>query len=175
MYFFAIVCPPEPDKKILQFKFWMKEQFGSVVTLRSPAHITLIRPFWLEEAREANLKDVLQFFASDIDKIEIQLHGFDHFGKRVLFVRVEDNPSLEEVKGQLEDYLVAAFGDPIKKDKRPFRPHISIASRDLKPGDFEIAWEYFSHNTFEEKFSTKTVSLLKLTEGKWNLIDIKMW
>jgi hypothetical protein len=54
MYFVALVAPPEPDKKVLELKNWMKDQFGTVVALKSPAHITFIQPFWLEEDQEEN-------------------------------------------------------------------------------------------------------------------------
>ncbi|HEY6063330.1 MAG TPA: RNA 2',3'-cyclic phosphodiesterase [Chitinophagaceae bacterium] len=175
MYFIAIVCPPELDKKILQYKYWMKEQFGSVAALKSPAHITLIQPFWLEENKEANLKSSLELFISDMEELEIQLEGFSHFGKRVLFVRVQENSSLEELKNQVENYFVRMYGDIIKKDDRPFHPHITIANRDMKPADFEKAWQHFSNKIFKEKFQTQTISLLKLTNGKWNMTGEKRW
>ena len=175
MYFIAIVCPQELDKKILQFKYWMKEQFGSVVALKSPAHITFIQPFWMEEDKEEELKKVLLAFTSDMDELEILLEGFSHFGKRVLFVRVHENPSLEELKNQAEDHFARSFGDLIQKDDRPFHPHITIANRDLKPGDFEKARQHFSNKIFKEKFHSKTISLLKLIEGKWNVIGEKRW
>jgi len=175
MYFFAIVCPGELDKKVLSFKYWMKEQFGSVVALKSPAHITLIQPFWLEEDKEDALREFLQGFTSDMDELEIQLEDFSHFGKRILFVEVKENPSLEELKNQVENYFAISFADFIKKDDRPFHPHITIASRDLKPGDFDKAWLHFSKQTFQEKIYTRTISLLKLSGGKWNVISEKRW
>jgi len=175
MYFIAIVCSPELDKKILRFKYWMKEKFGSVVALKSPAHITLIQPFWIGENMEENLQQTLQVFSSDMDELEIQLEGFSHFGKRVLFVRVHDNPSLEVLKNQVENHFVLSFGDLIKKDDRSFHPHVTIANRDLKPGDLEKAWQHFSDKIFKERFCNKTISLLKLIKEKWNVIGEKSW
>jgi 2'-5' RNA ligase len=175
MYFIAIVCPTGLDKKVLQFKFWINEHFSSVAALKSPAHITLIQPFWLEENKEKKLQDTLQAFLSDTDELEIQLQGFSHFGKKVLFVRVLENPSLEELKNQTEIHFVSSFGGFINKDDRPFHPHITIAGRNLKPGDFEKAWQFFSKKIFKEKFPAGTISLLKLTEGKWKVIGEKRW
>ncbi len=175
MYFIAILCPPELDKKVLQFKYWMKEQFGSVVALKSPAHITLIQPFWMEEGSEEKLKQTLELFTSDMNELEIQLENFSHFGKRVLFARVQENPSLDEFRNQVENHFLRAYGDLIKKNDRPFHPHITIANRDLKPGDFKKAWQHFSNKIFKEKFHSKTVSLLKLTDGKWNVTGEKTY
>ena len=175
MYFIAIVCPPGPDNKILQYKNWMREHFGSVVALRSPSHITLIPPFWLEENKENNLKQAFQDIKIDLPELEISLDGFSHFGKKRLFARLQNNPSLEELKKNLENHFIAYFGDVIKKDVRPFHPHITIASRDLKPCDFEKAWQHFLNKTVKEKFLSQTISLLKLLDGKWHIIDQKIW
>jgi 2'-5' RNA ligase len=175
MYFLAILCPPQVDDKVLSFKHWVKEQFASVVALKSPAHITLIPPFWLEETREAELLQTLQSFTSDMEELEIQLEVFLHFGKKVLFVQVKENPSLQELQSQTENYFLQSFGGSIKKDNRPFHPHITIANRDIKPGDFGKAWQYFSKKIFKETFRTKTISLLKLISTKWIVIGEKNW
>jgi len=175
MYFIAIVCPQEVDNKVLQFKLWMNKHFGSVAALKSPSHITLIQPFWMDERREDDLKTALQAFRSDMDELEIKLEGFSHFGKRVLFARVRENRSLEELKNQAADYFTGSFGEFIKKDDRSFHPHITIANRDLKPGDFEKGWYFLSKKSFKEKFFTKTISLLKHKEGNWYVIGEKQW
>src|SRR6201988_3109775 len=143
MYFVAIVCPPATDKDVLQFKNWMNEQFGCVVALKSPAHITLIPPFWLDESEEEKLLETLQNFTSDRDELEIQLDGFSKFGKRVLFICVLEDPDLGIIKKETENHFVKTFADVIEKDDRPFHPHVTIANRDLKPGDLEKAWQHF--------------------------------
>ena len=175
MYFLAIVCPGPINDEVLQFKNRMRDQFGCRVALKSPAHITLIAPFWLNQEREEELLEAIQSFTSDMDEIEINLDGFFHFGNRVLFVNVRMNPALEELKNQVQDYFVRSFSDIIGKDERPFHPHITIANRDLKPGDFLKAWEYFSKKEFKEMFRAKTIALLKLTEGKWNMVSECNW
>ncbi len=169
MYFVAIMCPPGLDQYVRQFKYLMREQFGCVVALRSPAHITIIPPFWLDLNEERKLQETLQAFRSDSNELIIQLDGFSSFGKRVLFIRVLENPELEEIKKQAEQHFARG------KDDRPFHPHISIASRDLKPGDFEKAWLHFSNKNCKENFSSKSISLLKLTEGNWKVISEKRW
>lgn len=128
MYFIAILCPPELDKKINRYKLWMKEQFGCSVALKSPAHITLVPPFWLQVDKEPELIEVFHLFSSDITDLKITLKGFGHFNKKVLFVAVEQNPGLEELKFQTQNYFIRNTGDAIKKDDRPFHPHVTIAS-----------------------------------------------
>lgn len=168
MYYAAILCPPQVDEKILRFKHWMRDRFGCVAALKSPAHLTLVPPFWLEETREADLLQTLGRFTCDIGEIEIRLEGYSHFNRQVLFVNVKANPSIEELKNQAEDHFIQSFGDIIKKDTRPFHPHVTIATRDLKPGDFEKAWDHFAKKEFNESFSAATISLLKLDHERWS-------
>lgn len=175
MYYVAIVCHAEVNEKVLQFKYWMKEKFGCVVALKSPAHITLIPPFWLEETREAALQQALQSFSTNGNQLEIRLEGFSHFNKRVLFILVKENLALEEIKKQTEKHFIQQFGEIIKTDDRPFHPHVTIANRDLKPFDFTKAWEHFSKKDFKETFRWVTISLLKLGSDKWNVIGEKKW
>jgi 2'-5' RNA ligase len=174
MYYVAIVCPAGTDEKILRFKHWMKEQFGCMVALKSPAHITLISPFWMEQEKEAGLQQTLQSFKYDEPELVIHLDGYSHFTDRVLFVSVTENPDLEMLKRQTENHFIQSFGN-IKADLRPFHPHITIANRDMRPYQFERAWQYFSKKDFKEVFATHTISLLKLISGKWNVIGERTW
>lgn len=174
MYFLALVCPPPLDEKILRFKNWMKEKFGCVVALRSPAHITLVPPFWLNDTREEELINTLQSFSSDVGEILVNVNGFSHFGKRVLFAAVDTSPELQLIKTEVEEHVSSVFPE-IKKDERPFHPHITIANRDMKPSDFESASLHFSTMKLDEKFVTSQISLLKHDQGRWNVIGRREW
>jgi 2'-5' RNA ligase len=171
MYYIAIVCPPDLQQKILRHKQWMKEHFGCVVAMRSPAHITLIPPFWLEDSREDILRETLKSFNTGTTDLVVSLDGFSHFGKRVLFAHVENTPRLEDIKKQVESHFVQYMGDIIKPEDHPFHPHITIANRDMKPSDFNKAWEHFSNTVFRERFSVNGISLLKLGLAQWDVID----
>jgi len=169
MYYVAVVCPVSVNKKVLEHKKWMKEQFGCVVALKSPAHITLIPPFWMEEIKEADLVTATHDFKTDINPISIQLNGFSHFGDRVLLITVIDNPQLSQLKNEIEKHFNSVFPF-IKKGEKPFHPHITIANRDMKPSVFIKAWQHFSKLAFEESFNCADISLLKLKEGRWQVI-----
>jgi 2'-5' RNA ligase len=175
MYYVAILCPPETDKKILEYKQWMKDRFGCIAALKSPAHITLIPPFWRDEKEETNLKQATASFVSDIPGLEISVRGFSHFKQRVLYASVNENHALGKIKEQVEEHFMQFFPDGISKDEQPFHPHITIATRDLKPADFIKAWEYFSAKQFMTTFTVQVISLLKLSPGKWNVIEQQHW
>ncbi len=175
MYYLALLCPPEVNDRILQFKLWMKEQFGCVIALRSPAHITLVPPFWLEEGREKELLSALYSFKADATALQIELNGFSHFGKKVLFVIVNPGPAMEKIRNLVAGHFSSSFPGVIKKDEQPFHPHVTIATRDMSPGHFFRAWEHFSQKKYAEKFTVQKIALLKLSPGKWNVIAGQDW
>ena len=172
MYYVAVVCPKEIDEKVFQLKEWMRKQFGCMVALKSPGHITLIPPFWMDESREDELIKTLQEINST-EKAEVRLNNFSHFGDRVLFINVNESDSLTSLKEQTESHFLQDFSGVIKKDERPFHPHVTIANRDVSPGTFVKAWGHFSKEKFESSFVADTISLLKLNAGKWNVIATK--
>lgn len=170
MYYMAVVCPTVVNEKIHQYKEWMRDRFGCTVALKSAAHITLIPPFWLENTKEHDLIDTLNSFHSPTAAFTIALNGFSHFSNRVIFIAVEENHQLGALRKATEDHFIIPFHDSIKPDDRPFHPHVTIANRDIKPGDFKKAWDHFAQKHFQEVFEANTVSLLKLSPGKWQVI-----
>lgn len=175
MYYVAIVCPDNLNNKIKGFKLWMQEKFGCKVALKSPAHITLIPPFWLKGDDENMLLEAISAFRSSIGEIDIHLQDFAHFSNRVLYISIKQNDLLNRIRRETEQHFIHTPGDIIKKDTRTYTPHITIANRDLKPGDFLKAWQHFSDKKFEENFTTSELSLLKLSPEKWNVISVHKW
>jgi len=173
MYYVAVLCPAAIDDTIQKHKLWMRDHFGCTVALKSAAHITLVTPFWLKNESEELLKDTLQTFQTDKLPVEIELKDFSHFSDRVIYINVKENHQLDTLRKEVEDHFIQSFRGIIKPDTRPFNPHITIANRDIKPGDFIKAWEHFSKEKFEESFRTNSVSLLKLTAEKWAVIAEK--
>nr|WP_294907097.1 2'-5' RNA ligase family protein [uncultured Lacibacter sp.] len=170
MYYIAVLCPHIIDKKIQEYKEWMRDMFGCTVALKSEAHITLIPPFWLEHKQEDDLINTLNSFHSPTAAFSVALNGFSHFSNRVIFIAVEENHQLGALRKATEDHFIIPFHNSIKPDDRPFHPHVTIANRDIKPGDFNKAWEHFAQKNYKAVFEASTISLLKLSPGKWQVI-----
>ncbi len=173
MYFVALVAPAAINREVNRFKKWMKDQYQCIVALKSPAHITLVKPFWIETNWEEYLLTTLQSCEMNIAPFKVSLNGFSHFGKRVIYVDVEPDPGLNGLKKQVEDHFIRTFGDSLKREQLSFQPHITIANRDLKPGDFNKAWEHFRGMKYEASFMADRISLLKLVDGKWSVLSEK--
>lgn len=170
MYYMAVVAPEEIDSKVKKWKEYMKERFGCTVALKSPAHITLIPPFWHDNTYEEEMKSLLAGFAKGKKEFTLELDGFGSFPPRVLFVKVQSSDPLERLKGQLEDHLIENSNLPVKKETRSFHPHITLANRDLMKRDYLPAWDHFKNMKYSASFTVKDVSLLKHDGMRWQNI-----
>ena len=170
MYFIGIVAPAHVNEAVLKWKLLMKERFSCVVALRSPAHITLVPPFWMEDTVEDKLTHALAVFCRSQASFQIDVQGFGAFKPRVIYVNVQANNSLKSLRVQLEKFLLKREDFPVKKEERPFQPHISIATRDLHKKTFREAWEIFEHKKYETTWITTGISLLKHNQKNWDVI-----
>lgn len=165
-YFIAIVTPEPVLASIETIKHQLFDQHNLKGALRSPAHITLHRPFeWIEEKEDQLIKTLEQF---KFDKaFDIELSGFDFFAPRVIYINV----IVEALLFDLHTALKKHAGKELKllneiNDLRGFHPHITIAFRDLKKPLFYALEKEFSDKAFDGSFRYEGLSLLKLEE-RW--------
>jgi len=170
MYFLGVIAPPEVNDKVLQWKYYMRDHFRCLVALRSPAHITLVPPFWMKEEMEAGLLSDVNSFSTGQQSFEIELQDFDAFRPRVIFVHVNDNSLLMELRTSFQDFLIAKQKYPNEKESRPFHPHITIANRDLLKKDFTAAFAHFSQISYHHRFPVNEIALLKHQAGQWEVV-----
>ncbi len=170
MYYLALVAPAEINRQVLVWKNRMKDLYGCVIALRSPAHITLIPPFWMKEDLEENIESAIGIFSKHQEPVVITLKDFSCFKPSVIFVDVLPNEKLQKLKSDLECFLLKADQFPVKKNDRIFHPHITIATRDLFKKQFEEAWEYFENKTYTAQWKPGGISLLRHNKKNWDVI-----
>ena len=169
LYFIAIVTPKAINQQVLEWKRYMQEQFHCKVALKSPAHITLIPPFGMAETAQPGMQALLEPFAASQQPFSIRLKNFAAFKPRVIYANVLPNPALSTLQTSIEAALLQSGRFPVKKEDRPFHPHITIANRDLQKEDFPLAWQHFQQITYEGSFTADTISLLKHNEHRWEI------
>lgn len=169
MYFIAVVLPKHLDEKISLLKKQMHETYGCKVGLKSPAHITVVPPYWMEEAKEEALRSDMQRLAQRLVAFALSTNDFSAFKPRTIFVAVKDNAELNKLKNDTDQFF-GASDYKMKLDKRPFHPHITIATRDLHKKDFCEAWQHFEKEEFKELFLANELSLLKHNGKTWDAI-----
>jgi 2'-5' RNA ligase len=167
MYYIALLCPLEIDEQMDNYKTFMKETYGCEVASKSPAHVTLVNPFFLSDGKHKDLLEKLEAFDSIVTDVSIEIDGFNHFENRVIFADVVSDENLTALQEQIENYLRNSGFPFIKEAKKPYHPHVTIATRDIKVDTFEEAWSNFEGKTFKGSFSTNAIHVMKLVEEKW--------
>lgn len=169
--FFVALIPPEPVfSEIEEFKHYIFKKYGCRASLRSPAHITIYRPFvWKTEKRE----DLIHLFSEFcFHPFECRLTGFGFFPKnKVVFVEPEKNRPLQTLYENYTDFSSAHLNLMVEKQhERPFYPHITIAFRDVNKIIFDEIVKEFSNKTYERKFVADGLYLLEWNASRWEVL-----
>ena len=170
MYFVALVAPQEINEQVLKWKNFFKEHFQCIVALKSPAHITLIPPFWMKEELEPDLISSIIEFSTQKSKFEVILKDFASFKPRVIYIDVAKNEILQDLYDSLNDFICKLDKFPAKKEERPFHPHVTLATRDLYKKAFYEAWPHFSAKKYEAHWKVNGISLLLHNKKNWDVI-----
>lgn len=166
MYYIAIIAPEAINAQVLIWKRFMRDRFSCVVALKSPAHITLVNPFWLDSNLEHLLVSELESYSNTQKRFQLELKDFNSFQPRVIFVHVVASPDLTQVSRGIYEQLVNK-GFPIKNRTSHFYPHITIANRDLLKKDFNTAWDHFKNKKYKASFEVIGITLMKLNSMQW--------
>ncbi|MBL7471909.1 2'-5' RNA ligase family protein [Robertkochia sediminum] len=169
MYYIAVLPPEDIRSEIKVFKEEVLQDFGSGHALRSPAHITLQMPFHFEEAQESQLITALASLAKSHHNFSCTAEGLGHFGDRTIFIAINPNTTLNNLRINLQVMLRETFGFGDKKLPQRFHPHITIANRDLTPERFPACWDAFRDRTYTRDFGITGIALLKHRGDHWEV------
>lgn len=165
-YFIAIVLTGEALGKAEEIKRELRDRFGLRGALRSPAHITLHRPFEWDETKEQVLINTLDQFKLQ-KTFPVKIEGAGGFSQRVVYLAVEPDERLTALHTALRSFAVkklALFNEA--EDERGFHPHVTVAFRDLRKRQFNEVLEFVSSVNFSQTIEVRGISLLKL-EDVW--------
>ena len=165
----ALMAPPDVDRFASQIIDELSDRYHTRTARVSP-HITVQAPFRWPRTRIPALEQALIQFAHDYASIPIELEGFGAFGKKVLYIRVKKSEELKVFQAALASYLAQTFQivDP-KAQKRPFSPHITVASRKLTSRTFDQAWQYLQQYSVEWHYVSDRLTLLIHDEYQWHI------
>lgn len=168
--FFIAIVPPEP---IQDYATQLMQMLGDRYQMRasqSPPHVTLYAPFQWSTGDRSALESALQAFTQNQPVIPMRLSGFNAFRPRVLYVHVEQTPELLNLHTHLMDHLEAALGliDPVAR-RRPFTPHLTLASRNVTPKTLRLAWEDLQPHASAFDFESDRLTLLQHKGDRWHI------
>ena len=169
-YFVALIPPSPVFEEALELKEYFRDKYHSKAALNSPPHITLHMPFMWNEEKEKKLVAKLKEFTCQYDPVKVCLDNFSHFPPRVIFIKVTESDVLDGLQSDLHkffkrelDIFNANYHD------RPYHPHLTLAFRDLKKSQYQLAWQEFSKKEYKAEFIADKIALLKHTGNRWDV------
>lgn len=170
LYFVAVIPYKPLADEITEVKRDISIQYNTVHSLKSPPHITLQMPFRFLEAKEFKIINALKTISEADKNIEIEIKGFGAFPPSVLFLNITENDKLWYLWKKVTDNLRVMAGiNNATYRNQGFRPHLTVAFRDLKKSEFTKAWQELKSKPFNRVFQLNNVWLLKHNGKSWDL------
>lgn len=171
LYLLTLLPPKSVQADIHHFKKEIERNFGAVHAQKLPAHITLQRPFWIEDSKVLQLKDSLSEFAAHFPSFEIRLKDFGCFAPKVIYMAIANDKAVVNLHSHLANQLpISLFHKPDEKQLQ-ITPHITLATRDLPEHSFEAAWKLFKDRKYAATFTAEAISLFQHDGKVWNLLE----
>ncbi|MEM6837371.1 MAG: 2'-5' RNA ligase family protein [Cyanobacteria bacterium P01_C01_bin.120] len=167
-YFLALIPPPAIQVEATQLKHYFREHYRSQAALKSPPHITLQAPFEWPDAGRDRLLATLSNFQCTTATVPVTISGFGAFPPRVIYLAVEHTAALMQLQISLSQHLAHHLGIiDLRSRDLPFRPHLTVAFRDLKPAAFRKAWPEFAQRPANYAFTASNYTLLRHIGRQW--------
>ena len=170
LYFIAILPPSNIRDEIRLIKEEIKKNYDVKHALKLPAHITLQIPFRISEEQELLLLSKLTSFVNDIDSFKVEMNGFGHFSKNVIFVKVSNHSPFIKLHADLKEMINSVVDLKSHEISSKIHPHLTIAVRDLKRSNFSAIWQNFENKAYSNSFMAKSLVLLKHNGKNWDVI-----
>ncbi len=95
-------------------------------------------------------------------------NGFGAFPPKVIFVKIEANQQVETLQNDLCQLMAQKMSiHNANYQNKPFRPHLTIAFRDLKKVQFLKAWDYYKDQEYQASCIINHLTLLRHNGHRW--------
>lgn len=167
LYLIATVPPEDISEEIDNIRKEFSRNYKCYAALKPPVHLTLREPFKLEIQEEAKLLRTLKGLSLRNQPFTQTLQNFDKFHKDVIYIKVEKVPLLNQLKIDIKNLIKTHF--PLtEKEKHTFKPHITIAYKDIPKDSFDIAFGEYQKITYSKQFVCNHFVLFKHDGKQWN-------
>lgn len=141
------------------------DRFGFKNGMQQGPHITVKPPFEVQQISE--YVEYLEVLCEKIEPLEIELEGFNSFGKKVIYMDVKNT----EILSKIYETISSDLNIHVENEEMIF--HGTLAYNDIKEEDFDKAYKYLNEK-FKPKFKVvaKKIGLFyKLPEDNgWIII-----
>ncbi|WP_089377264.1 2'-5' RNA ligase family protein [Lutibacter flavus] len=169
LYYIGLLPHFKLRKEVKVLKEELMVHFNTKSALKSPAHITLQKPFKFSKIKEHFLIETLKHFAEQQNQFNINLNGFGCFSRRVIFIDVTNHKPVLSIHAELKKLLFHELEFKENEISSKIYPHITIATRDLSKENFDKAWPLFEFRKFKASFLVNSLFLLKHNGKFWDI------
>lgn len=173
LFFIALIPDKDLREKINTIKRDFSRRFESHKALKVYPHITLKAPFKCSAGGKKELMNWFYEISIRQKPFLLYLKSFGAFHNKnnpVVFI----NPVASSELMQMQKELMVGFNSIFPAYVHPidvgFKPHITVAYKDLSPQMFSLAWQEYKDKPFKDVFGVHTVYLLEHDTKKWNVI-----
>ncbi len=167
LFFLALIPPEDKLAKYQVLKDHFTSTFGTKAAQKSPPHITLVPPFPIEKGEYKKLESAVRLAVEKIPPFKIEVNGYGRFDSRVIYAHPYLSKELASCRKIINSHFEMVFPNALKLPSRPFKPHITLAFKDIEEEDIEAAWESLKNLPLEDKFDALNVTILEFSNGKW--------
>lgn len=173
-YFIAIIPPGNISAQIRAFQNEFKESYKSVASLKNMPHITLKAPFITDALYHESILNWFRILPLDFKPFTIKLlnfGAFNHPKNPVIFVQPLLNNALHNLQKAVINSFQTSFPQiALHFYEQQFKPHITIAYRDLNYTEFERAWNDYNTKKYNAHFIADSVYLLQHNGNEWRVL-----
>ena len=175
LYFIALIPDEQICNDIDVFKSEVASRFEATQALKVIPHITLKAPFKMPASSHFNLLQWFRRLPVNVGSFKIELKNFAAFHNRihpVIYVKpIMNIPLFSLQKDIIRQFRFSYPSSRVTDIELKFKPHITIAYRDLKPERFAEAWKTYQTRKYTAFFVVNNFYLLQHDSKKWNIIQ----
>ncbi len=124
----------------------------------------------MDEVLEMGLQQDIEMLSSQFRPFEVSTNNFNCFKPRTIFIEPVLSESLKRLKKETDTFFKTRLQYGAKVDNRPFHPHITLATRDLRKSAFAETWPQLENKTFQQNFTAESISLLRHNGQAWDVV-----
>lgn len=161
-YFIAHIIDGDAAKFCRQISAELAQEFSVPDAHKNvPPHLTLKAPFTADDAQIADLQVLLQQASAAGTAAPIELCGYDHFNKGVIYLKVSVPPVVRRFSQFLTERLHTLPWMPFSQHDEDITFHATLV-RPQSPEQFAAMWQYLQSHYLNRRFENNfnTVSLL---------------
>ncbi len=173
LYFIALLPNAAVSDEITAFRNDFAQNYNSSRALRNMPHITLKAPFKLDASEHKTLLEWFSGIRPNVGQFNVELEDFGSFDNKdnpVIYVKPLLTPQLQALQLSVINAFENNYPETgIHYVERNFHPHMTIAYRDLTPGQYARAMDVYQHKKYRAAFKADRFFLLQHNGEEWKV------